>query len=95
MILKIIISDNTKQHVLVVQKNDAPQVKLVQSGIVTSGTKTITIAQAQQMGYLTNSKIVPTITTGKQTIMLNKATAPKGLKLVPQVVSSKSICSNY
>lgn len=54
---------------------------------MTGTTKTFTLAQAQQMGYLTGAKIVPHITTtgGKQTIMLNKTTPPKGLKIVPQV----------
>lgn len=71
------------------QKADTPQVKIVQSsqsGVVSGTTKTITLAQAQQMGYFGGAKFVPHITPGKQTIMLNKTTPPNRVKVVPQVI---------
>lgn len=76
---------------MVVQKSDS-QVTLLQnqSGISSNQTKTITLAQAQQMGFLTGAKIVPQVSNSKQTIMLNKA--QKTVKIVPQVcISSQSV----
>lgn len=71
-------------QIVVVQKSDS-QVTLLQSpGVSTvNTTKTITLAQAQQLGFLSGTKLIPQISTPKQTIMLNKA--PKTVKIVPQV----------
>lgn len=66
-----------------VQKSDAQQMTLLQNQAASTSTttKTITLAQAQQMGF----KIIPQVAAPKQTIMLNKA--PKTVKIVPQVTS--------
>ncbi|KAI4457172.1 tesmin/tso1-related [Holotrichia oblita] len=74
--------DNKQGHVVVVQKSE-PQVKIVNPGssAITAPTKTITLAQAQQMGLLQSAKIVSQNSTSKQAILLNKA-QPKSIKLV-------------
>ncbi|GJQ82265.1 putative tesmin/TSO1-like CXC domain, cysteine-rich domain protein [Trypoxylus dichotomus] len=74
--------DNKQSHVVVVQKSE-PQVKIVSPGssTITTPTKTITLAQAQQMGLLQSAKIVSQSSTAKQAILLNK-TQPKSIKLV-------------
>lgn len=67
---------------MVVQKSE-PQMKIVNPGssAITAPTKTITLAQAQQMGLLQSAKIVSQNNTSKQAILLNKA-QPKSIKLV-------------
>ncbi|KAK9739358.1 Tesmin/TSO1-like CXC domain, cysteine-rich domain [Popillia japonica] len=74
--------DNKQGHVVVVQKSE-PQMKIVNPGssAITAPTKTITLAQAQQMGLLQSAKIVSQNNTSKQAILLNKA-QPKSIKLV-------------
>lgn len=69
------------------QKSDNPQVKLIQSSSVLSGTtKTMTLSQAHQMGYLTGAKVAAGST--KQTFVVNKPQG-KSIKLVPQKSPTK------
>lgn len=68
-----------KQQIMLVQKND--QIKLLQTSNATTiipKTKTLTIAQAQQMGIL--------MTKGTKQIIMNKSTG-KTVKLIPQMKS--------
>lgn len=68
---------------VVVQKSE-PQVKIVSAGSssITTPTKTITLAQAQQMGLLQSAKLVSQNSSSKQAILLNKSSQPKSIKLV-------------
>lgn len=75
------------QHFMVVQKSDQQQtpVKLIQTSTVQtmpSPTKTITLQQAQEMGLLTNAKILP---QAQSTPKLVTKSQQKTIKLVPQV----------
>ncbi|KAJ8930253.1 hypothetical protein NQ314_016981 [Rhamnusium bicolor] len=85
------------QHFMVVQKSDQQQVKLVQAqgGNITipSPTKTITLQQAQEMGLLSNAKLIPQgQSTPKQTVLLSKNTQ-KTIKIVPQVTQTQLVTS--
>ncbi|KAK4874214.1 hypothetical protein RN001_013574 [Aquatica leii] len=58
------------------------QVKSNQSTVLQSPAKTITLAQAQQIGLLTGAKLVPQV-GAKQAIVVNKSQA-KAIKILPQ-----------
>ncbi|KAF5287497.1 hypothetical protein FQA39_LY04125 [Lamprigera yunnana] len=73
------ISDG--KNIVIAEKLE-PQVKPNQSSILQTPPKTITLAQAQQMGLLTGAKFLQQDGT-KQTIVVNKSQA-KALKLLPQ-----------
>lgn len=79
-------SVTSDKHVVVVQKSEPQVVKLASSstGSITTPTKTITLAQAQQMGLLTTAKLVQQSNTPKQTLLLNKV-QQKGVKVINQV----------
>ncbi|XP_018577673.1 protein lin-54 homolog isoform X2 [Anoplophora glabripennis] len=84
------------QHFMVVQKTDQQQLKLLQTqgGSITvpSPTKTITLQQAQEMGLLSNAKIVPQGQSTKQTVLLSK-NSQKTIKIVPQVTPAQIVTS--
>ncbi|XP_022916448.1 protein lin-54 homolog isoform X2 [Onthophagus taurus] len=72
------------KQIVVVQKSDVqPKVVTQVSTSISTPTKTITLAQAQQMGLLPNTKLVPQTAgaTTKHAILLNKP-QQKGLRLV-------------
>ncbi|KAJ8978989.1 hypothetical protein NQ317_015705 [Molorchus minor] len=83
----------TGQHFMVVQKAEQPQVKIVQAQgsniTMPSPTKTITLQQAQEMGILSNAKVVPEgQVSAKPTVLLSK-NPQKTIKIVPtQLVST-------
>ncbi|XP_025831852.1 protein lin-54 homolog isoform X2 [Agrilus planipennis] len=82
------VVDGKSTGILLTQKADGGQtVKLATnqggSTIISSPSKTITLAQAQQMGLLTGAKIVTQPVT-KQAIFMNK-TQNKPVKIMPQV----------
>lgn len=78
------------QHFMVLQKSDQQAIKLIQAPtnvpVATSGTKTITLQQAQEMGLVVNKAklISPAQTVTKQTVLLKNPTT-KTVKFVPQV----------
>lgn len=79
-------------HVLVVQKGDSSQMKLLQnsSTILTSGTKTLTLQQAQSMGYIpAGTKFVQQTTGNKQQTFLVNKSNQKSIKIVPQKSPTK------
>ncbi|XP_063904049.1 protein lin-54 homolog isoform X2 [Zophobas morio] len=83
---------NKQGHIMVVQKAD--QVKLLPSQTtLPSPTKTITLQQAQEMGLITTTKMLPQAqSTPKHTVVLNKASAaPKTIKIVPQVAPAQFV----
>lgn len=85
------------QHFMVVQKADQQQLKIVQAspGSITmpGPTKTITLQQAQEMGLLSNAKIIQQSQAApKQTVLLAK-NSQKAIKLVPQV-SAPQLANN-
>nr|XP_974962.1 PREDICTED: protein lin-54 homolog isoform X1 [Tribolium castaneum] len=75
---------NKQGHIMVVQKAD--QVKLMPGQTtLPSPAKTITLQQAQEMGLITTTKVLPQATsTPKRTMVLNNP-GTKAIKIVPQV----------
>lgn len=76
------------------------QVKLLPSqNTVSTPTKTITLQQAQEMGLITTTKVLPQAqSTPKHTMVLNKS-GSKTIKIVPQlsptqIMGQKAIASN-
>ncbi|XP_044252971.1 protein lin-54 homolog isoform X2 [Tribolium madens] len=79
---------NKQGHIMVVQKAD--QVKLMPSqATLPSPAKTITLQQAQEMGLIATTKVLPQATsTPKHTVVLNKP-GPKAIKIVPQMAPTQ------
>lgn len=81
------------QVVLTSQGNETvqpQQIKLVSSmasGTIPASAKTITLAQAQQMGLITSGKVQQLIpqSPSKQTMVVNKPIQAKTIKVLPQV----------
>ncbi|KAK5641328.1 hypothetical protein RI129_009875 [Pyrocoelia pectoralis] len=69
------------KSIVITDKLEA-QIKTTHQNVLQSPAKTITLAQAQQIGLLTGTKIIPQV-AGKQAIMVNKSQA-KAIKILPQ-----------
>ncbi|KAF5277210.1 hypothetical protein FQR65_LT03916 [Abscondita terminalis] len=78
---KVATFSGDNKNILITDKLET-QVKSNQSTVLQSPAKTITLAQAQQIGLLTGAKLVPQVTT-KQAIVVNKSQA-KAIKILPQ-----------
>lgn len=98
IVTKFILGGQQGPVVLSSQANETAQpqqIKLVTSSLATNtlGTtaKTITLAQAQQMGLLTSSKVQQIVPQSTKAATINKTIQGKTIKVVPNVKSPTKI----